>query len=335
MATLAEVVAGLSGTHAEVYEQVKARTVSALGKIWGADVQLVIYAVIMVGFLLIGVGLFLVLVDHFRERRRRLVVIELRGLHSSPDTPAIDKVLPSFRGQRHSLLLDFRPQGYTALVDPNFLVKKMSSMMPALHSLVDGADKRDVQIAIGGLAAVPALFLAGMQLDDESHCNLYDWDRNLSRWRDVDGPDDSDRFLPLQGLESVGNTSELVLVVEASYSVNQTDVSASFSPSLPVIRLRVENPLADRFWSQQKQSAMATQFRDAIQRIGAAGIRTIHLVLAAQASLCVRFGMSYDKRLFPTIVVYQFEKSRLPPYPWGLQMPTAGKLLEVIQTPAQ
>lgn len=285
-----------------------------------------------VGLLLAVIGAVVLVTEHRRERRRRLVVIEMRGLHASPDTPAMDMVVPAFRGDRRHLLLDFRPQGSDARVDPCYMLERMTSMKGTLHSLVDGADKRDVQIAIGGLAAVPALFLAGMLVDDESHVHLYDWDRTSKSWRALEGPDDSVRFLPLEGLNTLGAASEAVLVLEASYSVNQADISATFDQSVPVMRLRVNNPLADRFWSEQKQSAMAAQFRDAVQQVSALGVKKIHLVVAAPATLSIRFGMSYDRRLFPEVVVYQFEKGMSKPYPWGVQMPTVGTSLEIVRT---
>ncbi|MCY1537490.1 SMODS-associated and fused to various effectors sensor domain protein [compost metagenome] len=98
------------------------------------------------------------------------------------------------------------------------------------------------------------------------------------------------------------------------------------------MRLRIETPLADRFWSEQKQAALAAQFRDAVQQLSAIGVRKLHLVVAAPASLSVRLGMSYDRRLFPDAVVYQFEKGLSKPYPWGLQMPTVGSSAAIIQT---
>lgn len=283
-----------------------------------------------VGLLLVVIGALVLMAEHRRERRRRLVVIEMRGLHASPDTPAVDKVVPAFRGDRRHLLLDFRPQGPDARVDPLYMLERMTSMKDTLHSLVDGADRRDVQVAIGGLASVPALFLAGMLLDDESHVHLYDWDRSTKCWRALEGPDDSVRFLPLEGLNTAGTASEVVLVLEASYSVYQADIANTFGQSIPVMRLRVDNALADRFWSEQKQSAMAAQFRDAVQQVCALGVKKIHLVVAAPASLSVRLGMSYDRRLFPKVVVYQFEKGMPKPYPWGLQMPTVGTSLEIV-----
>lgn len=273
-----------------------------------------------VGVLMLLVGMAIVLTEFFRERRRRLVVIELRGLHLSPDTPAIDKVVPTFRGDRRHLLLDFRPHGPGSLVDPAHLLERVSSLKSTLQTLVEGADKRDVQVAVGGLASVPALFLAGFLLDDESQVHLYDWDRSAKSWRAIEGPDDADRFLPLEGLATVDGTKDVVLVVEASYAVNQADVSASFDADLPILRLRVANPLADRFWSEEKQRALTAAFRDAVQLISAEGVKIIHLVAAAPASLNLRMGMSYEKRLFPILIVYQFEKGSAKPYPWGMQM---------------
>lgn len=283
------------------------------------------------GLLLVVAGAIILVTEHRRERRHRLVVIELRGLHASPDTPAVDKVVPGFRGDRRHLPIDFRPQGLESRVDPAYLLERVSSMRGALHTLVDGADKRDVQVAIGGLAAVPALFLAGMLIDDESHVHLYDWDRSAKCWRALDGADDSVRFLPPEGVPPAGAAEEAILVVEASYAVNQADVIVSFSSSLPVVRLRVETPLADRFWSEQKQAALAAQFRDTVQQLSAVGVRRLHMVVAAPASLSIRLGMCYDRRLLPDVAVYQFEKGLTKPYPWGMQMPTVGRSAAVVR----
>lgn len=116
------------------------------------------------------------------------------------------------------------------------------------------------------------------------------------------------RFLPPEGMPPAGAAEEAILVVEASYAVNQADVTASFVSSLPVVRLRCETPLADRFWSEQKQGALAAQFRDAVQQLSAAGVRRLHIIVAAPASLSIRLGMCYDRRLLPDVAVYQFEK---------------------------
>ncbi len=47
--------------------------------------------------------------------------------------------------------------------------------------------------------------------------------------------------------------------------------------------------------------------------------------LAAPVSLSIQMVMAYDSRLMPDLIVYQYEKSISPPYPWGIQMPTHGQ----------
>ncbi|HOX92596.1 MAG TPA: SAVED domain-containing protein, partial [Spirochaetales bacterium] len=185
-------------------------------------------------------------------------------------------------------------------------------------------DKADIQLAIGGLAAVPALFLAGMLVDDETNVTLYDWDRNAKLWRLVDGSDDRKRFELLDGAEVDAGTKEVVLAVSVSYPIDTQALRQTFGASMPIARLTSEEVLADRYWSEEKQQAYVVSLRDAIQKLMSVGVQRIHMVLAAPASLSIRMGMAYDRRLMPDLIVYQYEKTATPPYPWGIQMPTHG-----------
>lgn len=47
--------------------------------------------------------------------------------------------------------------------------------------------------------------------------------------------------------------------------------------------------------------------------------------LLSPDSLSLRLGMSYDRRLMPELLVYQYERTCTPPYPWAFAMPTHGK----------
>jgi len=59
----------------------------------------------------------------------------------------------------------------------------------------------------------------------------------------------------------------------------------------------------------------------------------VHLVLAAPASLAIRFGKAYDQRNMPKIRCYQREQNQTPPYPWSIQMPAAQQPVAFIPTP--
>jgi len=263
-------------------------------------------------------------VDIKKERRQKFIVIEVRGLHNSPDSPAKDANFGDFTGQRLWVQLDFRPPSQGDLVDPKLLLTKLHSLSATIHTLSAGSDKSDVRVAVGGLAAVPALFLAGILIDDESHATVYDWDRNGKSWRVTDGPDDGTRFLPLAEPAAPANLDEVVLAVAISYPINEDALLQTFPSAMPVFRLTAAQLFADRHWSANKQRAMTATFRDVVQTLLAKGVRKVHLILAAPSSLAIRFGMAYDKRLMPDVVVYQYEKSSSPPYPWGIQMPNHG-----------
>ncbi|MGT2434058.1 SAVED domain-containing protein (plasmid) [Cupriavidus basilensis] len=120
------------------------------------------------------------------------------------------------------------------------------------------------------------------------------------------------------------SSDEVVLAVSVSYPVDCVAAAATFGGTVPIVHLRSEEMLADRYWSLEKQQAIVVAFRDTVQRLMAQGVRRIHLVLAAPSSLCIRMGMAYDRRLMPELVVYQYERTVQPPYPWGIRMPTHG-----------
>ena len=256
-----------------------------------------------------------------REQRRINVIVEIRGLHSTPDTPVkvADLGLPT--GQVHPVLLDFRPHLEGTPIDPFVALKKIESMKDSLLNITRGADRNDVSIAVGGIAAVPAMFLVGMLIDDESKVIVYDWQRSISRWRILDGDDDGvgvEKVVLDQQRSPINR--EVVLAVSASYGVDAPAIESTF-PDLQVIHLRSTRIQNDSFWSEEKVRRHVRAFNETVQNLQLLGVSKIHLILAAPNSLCLRLGMSYDQRLMPELVVYQYERKAQKPYPWGISMP--------------
>jgi len=106
------------------------------------------------GSLLIVGGLIIVAIrakhDFRKELRQRLIVVELRGLHASPDTPAVNANFGVLTGERVSLPVDFRPLS-GATVDPNRMLERIGTITPMIETLTAGRDKSDVFVAVGGL----------------------------------------------------------------------------------------------------------------------------------------------------------------------------------------
>ena len=265
------------------------------------------------------------------ENKRKSIVVELRGLHSSPATPASTAQIGLPKGGRDWHVVDFRPPSEGQLVDPELALEKISAIKRSVEAACGGRAKEDVTVALGGLAGVPCLFLAGMLFDDETNVVVYDWDRNQKVWRLTDDLDDGKRMLPFPAATFAVGTKEVVLAISASYSVDANAIVRTFDQTLPVVHLRSEEMLADRFWSIEKQQAFVLAFRDAVQHLMGRGIERIQLVLAAPASLCIRMGMAYDRRLMPDLLVHQYERTAMVPYPWGFRMPTHGSRSATIE----
>lgn len=295
----------------------------------------VVLGVLTLGLLVFILGVVIGIWDWRRERsaedKRKTIVIEIRGLHSSPDTPASNARLGLPKGSRDWQVVDFRPSSEWQLVDPVLALEKIAAVKRSVETACGARAKEDVTVALGGLAAVPCMFLVGMLFDDESNVLVYDWDRNQRVWRLTDDLDDGKRMLPLSPAATPTGCKEALLAVSASYAVDEQAIFRSFGLGMPVVHLRSAEMLADRLWSADKQQAFVVAFRDAVQRLMSQGIERIHLILAAPASLCIRMGMAYDRRLMPELVVHQYERTAEVPYPWGVQMPTHGRRVATVE----
>lgn len=282
-----------------------------------------VYTAATIAMLMIIAGGLLIWRDERRERRKQLIVVEVRGLHSSPDSPAKDAIKRPFRGERHHILVDFRPSQEGELVNPDRMLKSIQGMMLNVESAAKGRDMSDVSVAVGGVAAVPGMFFIGMRMEDESLVERYDWNRDLKSWRLIDGIDDGNRPTPLEIPTFLPPDAEVVLAVSASYRVDDAAIAATF-PGLPLVRLAALKIEANSYWSQEVQLQFSKAFRSAVQELLHRQVKRIHLVLAAPASLALLLGSTYDERLHPELIVYQFEKSSTPPYPWGILLPHHG-----------
>jgi hypothetical protein len=201
----------------------------------------------------LGVGVVDFVQTYRLNARRKSIIVEVRGLHSSPDTPvnAADLGLP--RGAVDRQVVDFRPSSEGELVNPALALDKLAGMKRAVESACGDRAPEDVSLAVGGLAAVPCMFLVGMLFDNESAIIVFDWDRNGKKWGPTDGLDDGKRMAPMDPPTIPAGSEEAVLAVSLSYAVEESALQRRFGPEVPVVHLRAEEMLADRYWSLEKQ----------------------------------------------------------------------------------
>ncbi len=275
-------------------------------------------------FLAWGVGWFFH--EAWRDRHRRVIVVELRGLRDTRGSSLVDAVPRQLRGRRDSLLVDLTQGGDGVIGDPARAMARLGSLPVELANREGGTDRRDFAVAFGGLAPVPFTFLAGMLIDDEGEVFVMDWDRYAERWRGLGGMDDGQRFEQM-GLEDIASgVEEVVLAVSVSYRVELDGIRKKL-PGLPIVRLELPEGSADGHWAATKQEALAQTFLATAIGIANRGVRHVHLFLAAPSSLVFRFGRVYDRRNLPKVILYQYQRDEDPLFPWGVRMPTAGNAL--------
>ena len=289
----------------------------------------IVYGTAGIGLIVIFSGLVFMARDQVakqRERsRKRIVVVEARGLRDSRGSPLIQAVPPHLKGLREDLTVDLR-QGVKdgEIVEPAAALEHLISLPADLRRRANSTDRQDLTIVYGGLAPVPFTFLIGVLIDDETSIEILDWDRHQEAWRELGGADDGKRF-QAHGMNSAreNGKAEIALAVSVSYEIRMMDIAARIG-EMPLVQLKLEGGSVDCHWSAEKQRALGKQFFDTVLHLKNRGIKRVHLFLAAQNSVVFRFGRLYDKRNFPEVVVYQYQSGSLPPYPWGVLMPVSG-----------
>ncbi|WP_298813243.1 SAVED domain-containing protein [uncultured Roseibium sp.] len=292
-------------------------------------------AQLIFGFCVLVIGILFEVVSHLRdivrENRRRIAVIEVRGLRGVSGDPLTESVPKRIRGTKDPLLVSLKPKD-DGQIDPIAAVRDISTIVSTLQQREQGLDRADIARVFGGLAPVPFLFLTGVMLDNEQSLKaILDWDRDQLKWRELDGIDDLYRFAPSNVQELPEKTEEIILAVSASFKVD-IDGAKNAVGDLPLIELDLENRSTTSHWSENKQIALAAALRDTVRVLRDKGVQKIHLFLAAPASLSFRFGTQYDKRLAPPTIIYQYEPKHEPPFPWGISLPVAGKDEASIET---
>ena len=259
-----------------------------------------------------------------RSRRKRVIIVEVRGLRDGGGSPLSAAIPPTVQGERECMLVDLRQRVKDGeIVSPHVALEALASLPVDLRRREDGLDRGDITLVYGGLASAPFSFLSGVLIDDERSVVILDWNRHEEAWCELNAADDGMRFDVIELSRDLEFPTETALVVSVSYGINTEDVLALVD-GIPIVELKLEGGSPDSHWSEDKQRALGKQFLEAVTELATRDIQRIHLFLAAPNSVVFRFGRLYDKRNLPEILVYQYERGKTPHYPWCIRMPVGG-----------
>lgn len=269
----------------------------------------------------LGLAITRFVADAKSRTKKRVIVIEGRGLRDDDGSPLDKAVAEQHEGQVIPVLLDLRNRTDGNVIEPERAIEEIAAAHRSLLQHQKNVDRSDLTTVYGGLTSVPYTFLTGVLLDDEGSIRTYDWDRERETWRSIDGEDDGKLF-QTSDIDDVAGVTEVVVALTFSYPIDEKDLSTTFR--LPVVRLELEGMSSDAHWSEKKQNRLAQQFLEIIKLLSGRGVKRIHLVMAAPNSVVFTFGRRYDKRNLPELIVYQYQRGNNPAYPWGTLMPVGG-----------
>ena len=169
---------------------------------------------------------------------------------------------------------------------------------------------------------VPFTFVTGCLIDDEGGgLTIFDWDRlGSGEWRQIQNSlDDGERLHPVATPTEI--TDQIVLALSISYPVDEAGISNTF-PGIPMMHLKMNDLSSTAHWSIHKQGALTEQFLQVLKALSSQQVKTIHLVIAAPNSVVFNLGRIYDRRLLPAAIIYQYERTNDPAYPWGVAIPS-------------
>ncbi|MBE9065014.1 SAVED domain-containing protein [cf. Phormidesmis sp. LEGE 11477] len=273
----------------------------------------------LVGVLMIIVG---VLWRREAEIRDIKIAVEVKGLRMASWTDLRSFFPKSQQSRIAQITIDLTDKIEDGeVLNFAFLQKSVREFRANLNSRKQQYDDNDIKIYFGGLAPVPVLFAFGIQLDDDGGTTVLDWDRIREKWIMPNAASDS----PDLYFSEVPNTlpDEILIACSISYAVDKAAIEERFA-GLPVLEI-----VASEFGCHPERSLefhqrVCDEFTSYMRRIHAAGVKRIHMVLAAPSSVCINLGRVYDKRLFPPIWIYQYERdAEKGRYNWRANMPVA------------
>jgi hypothetical protein len=249
----------------------------------------------------------------------RTLVVELRGLVDTSDSPLIKAVPSKILGRRESCLVDIRRLVAGSASNIPEALQELSLLQRQIRLALAGTSREHITVVAGGVMQVSLLFYAGVLLDDEGRVVLFEWERVSGNWQELNHPDSGMRFA-ITGLDEVNVQSpDVVVAISASYQVDSAGIEQTF-PNIPVVHLRLSDPKPNSLMSELTQGELTRQFTNLMAELANRSVGTAHLILAAPATLCLRLGQAYDRRNMPNVNCYQREREQTPPYPWYVRM---------------
>jgi hypothetical protein len=250
-----------------------------------------------------------------KDRNRTLIIgIEHIGLRKRISTP-----LSSCIGKAEIIPIDLTDFYENEKVsNPNDALNLTKiSIERTLKSKVSEIGNKEVKIIYGVMPPVGLGFFAGYLLNNTSHVEVWDYDRNAKNgknWYKVDGYLDSNKPIIIE--DNYIKEKDVCILMSISHPVTIEQVRAKVSyPSY--IEIKMPEIKYDSMSSIEKITDFEKEFGELLKKLAIDGTERVHIFCAAQASFNFSMGRQITRN-HPAIIVYEYDISDSKKYPWGV-----------------
>lgn len=205
--------------------------------------------------------------------------------------------------------------------DPVGALRQQQDLLPRVKAMLDGHP--GAEIAYYGIAHVPFVFLAGVDLSTKARLNLFELDRGTGNWRYVDA-DFGGRDLGVSVAEGDGGPDaiDIAVRISISFTVNEALVAACLGRPFHDRHLSVPAPGRDIVTSMDQVEEVATQFNRLLDDIKERFPLThrVHVFYAGPVSLAFSLGRRISRTNHHRIFVHNYEARSTPEYRWAVEM---------------
>jgi nucleoside phosphorylase len=204
------------------------------------------------------------------------------------------------------------------LTRPAEAVHRQSAALEGIKSILQ--QDAHAEIAFGGIAHVPLLFLAGFQLATKRAVRLLEHRRDRDTWDQLDGQETGQVFDLESQVPRSRALGDVVLRVSLSFDVVEELTKTVCSDPLASLHLKVPVPKRDIVTHNKIVENYTQMFRDTLDSVASLlpNARRVHLFYAGPASLAFNFGRQISRTTHPEVAVYNYMSRPEPRYSWGV-----------------
>jgi SMODS-associated and fused to various effectors sensor domain len=198
-----------------------------------------------------------------------------------------------------------------------------------INGLLSRTAGKDQRFAVFSMGRIPLAVQLGFVLTDRTRAKLFQYDRDRGTWG-WPHPSKPETDLPGTPQEPAGVTPETPRMtvrrggagVEAAIRVSLSARVAREDTAEAALEIDIglEQPSVRWLRGPGQLEELARVYEEALAAIRERGCRRVHLYYAGPAPGAVLFGRSYNARMNPELVVYEYCQGRRPAYEAGVRV---------------